>query len=168
MAEEITRKAFELIKSHDGAYCNGTGGKIGFHAQSGIDGDLDVTPGVRIRYGEEPVIFDQIRLQATLQGYFDTGVSDIYVFDKTAQNNPQGVLKIIKGAMKKGMKIFVITTSDSELIRITGYLVKRTDVEKYFNGEPLREGTVKLGADSLANGRISQRKIRGQNESMGK
>lgn len=159
IAEEITAKAYELVKAHDGAYCNGTGGKLGFHAQSGIDSDVDVSAGVRIRIGEEPHMFEQIKIEGALQKYFDTGVSDIYTFDSTAKKNPDGILKIIKGAKKNGIRIFALNTSDSELVRITGYLVKRCDIEKYFKGEPLREATVKLGAESVKNCKVLERKI---------
>lgn len=161
MADEIIKKAYELVKSHEGAYCYGYGGKIGFHAQSGIDSDIDVTAGVRIRIGEEPDMFDQIKLEGKLQRYFDTGVSDIYIFDRTAKENIDGVLKVVKGAFKNGIREMTINTSDSELIRITGYLVKKCDIEKYEKGEPLREGTAVLGADSIKNCRILDRKVRG-------
>ncbi len=159
MADAIVRRARELVKGQTGAYCDGTGGKIGFHAQSGIDSDLDVTAGVRIKAGMEPGLFEQIRLQGSLQGYFDTGVSDIYNFDSTAKKNTGGVLKIINGAMKNGILIFALNTADSELVRITGYLVKRSDIRKYENGDPLREGTVKLGADSIKNKSVLERRI---------
>lgn len=159
IAHAVVAKARALVKAHEGAYCSGTGGRIGFHAQSGIDTDLDVTAGVRIKTGCEPELFDQMRLEGALQGYFDTGVSDIYNFDRTAKNNIDGVLKIINGAMKNGILIFALNTSDSELVRITGYLVKRCDIMKYQNGEPLREGTVKLGADSIKNRSVLERRI---------
>lgn len=160
LAREITQKAYELVKAQEGAYCYGTGGKLGFHAQSGIDSDVDVTAGVRIKIGKEPPIFDQIKLEGALQQFFDTGVSDIYIFDRTAKDNVDGVLTIIKGALKNGIRIFALNTSDSEFIRITGYLVKRCDVEKYFAGKPLREGTVKLGAESIKNSHVLDRKVR--------
>lgn len=157
MAEEIVKTAYETVKSFEGAYCKD--GKIGFHAQSGIDSDVDVTAGVRIRIGEEPPIYNQIRVEGRLQKYFDTGVSDIYIFDKTAKKNYAGVLKIIKGAFKNGIRIMAINTNDSDLIRITGYLVKRSDVKKYNEGAVPREGTVVFGADSIKNNRILDRKV---------
>jgi hypothetical protein len=58
------------------------------------------------------------------------------------------------------MRLMALNTSDSELIRITGYLVKRSDVERYRRGEQLREGTVKLGADSITNNRTLERRVR--------
>lgn len=150
-AHKILSAAAGCINSHDGAYCGGTGGKPGFHAQSLISTDVGVTAGVRIRIGEEPMIFDQIKIEGRLQKPFDTGVSDIYVFDRTAKANPDGVLTIIKGAFRHGIKMFALSSSDSELVRITGYLVKRSDLEKYERHISVREDTVQLGADSIKN-----------------
>ena len=160
LADRIMARAHDLVKQHDCAYCRGTDGKITVHAQSGIDSDVDVTAGVRIRIGDEPGLFEQIALASRLQRYFDSGVSDIYIFESTARDNIDGVLKIVKGAMKRGMRVMALNTSDSELIRITGYLVKRSDVERYRRGEQLREGTVKLGADSIVNNRTLERRVR--------
>lgn len=166
-AEEMAREILQLISdylyNHKGAYCYGNDGRIGFHAQSGIDSDKDVTAGVRIKIGEEPSIYEQIKLESKLQKYFDTGVSDIYLFDKTASKNPEGVLDIIEGALKNGMRIMAINSKDSELIRITGYLVKRSDIDKFNKGEPLREGTVALGAGSVNNNGILNRKVNSLN-----
>jgi YjjI family glycine radical enzyme len=160
MAMNILQQTRNLLKAIPGAYCQGTGGKIGLHAQSGIDSDLDVTAGVRIQIGSEPPLFDQLHLAGILHAYFDTGVSDICLFDQTASTNPDGLLTIVKGAMKKGVQILAINRGDSELVRITGYLVKRTDIEKHFKGERLREDTIKLGADSVINNRILERVVR--------
>ncbi|WP_461204615.1 YjjI family glycine radical enzyme [Clostridium sp. DL1XJH146] len=157
IAERIIKKAREYVKAHDSKYCYGLNGKIGFHAQSGIDSDIDVTAGVRIKIGEEPDILDQIIAESKLQKYFDTGVSDIYNFDATAKNNIEGVVKVVKGALDEGLKIFCINTSDSDLIRITGYLVKKKDIEKYNNKEIVRETTAKFGAASIDNNNILNR-----------
>ncbi|TCL75210.1 YjjI family glycine radical enzyme [Hydrogenispora ethanolica] len=161
MAVAIAGRLRELVRSHPGAYCEGTGGRIGFHAQSGIDSDIDVTAGVRIKIGAEPPLFDQLRLAGRLHPFFDTGISDITLFDRTAEGNPAGVQKIIDGAMASGVRIMAVNRADSELVRITGYLVKRADIERYFRGEPLREGTVRLGAESVRNNRVLERAVRG-------
>lgn len=147
------------VNRHEGIYCGGTGGKIGIHAQSLIQSDRDLTAGVRIRVGSEPPLFDQIRLEGKLQKPFNTGVSDIYVFDKTAKTNPDGMLKIIKGAFQSGIKVMAIGCADSELIRVTGYLVKRSDIEKYRAGTQMREDTVGLSAESIVNYRLDQRRV---------
>lgn len=164
LADRVMSAAHDLVKSVRCEHCKGADGRIAVHAQSGIDSDIDVTAGVRFRIGDEPGLFEQIKLQSTLQQYFDSGVSDIYIFESTARDNLDGVLRIVKGAMKHGMRVMALNTSDSELIRITGYLVKRSDVERYRRGEQLREGTVKLGADSITNNRTLGRRVRNVSE----
>jgi YjjI family glycine radical enzyme len=154
----ITAKARELVKSVSGVYCAGYGGRISFHAQSGIDSDVDTTPGVRIRYGRELGLAKQLPLEGKLHSFFDSGVSEIAVFDRTAASNPAGLVRIARGAMQSGIRVFSIIGADSDMIRVTGYLVKRSDIEKYRAGVNMREGTVALGAESLVGGRVLERK----------
>lgn len=168
MAEEIVKLFYDYIKSEPAVYCGGTGGKHGVHAQSNIDTDIDITPGVRIKYGEEPGVFDHMLLSCRLHKFFDTGCSDIYVFEETAKDNIDGMLEIIKGAIKNGIRILSVNCESTEFIRITGYLVKKKDVERYFNGESLREDSVVLGAESLIPGHLLDRKVKGLNGSISK
>jgi YjjI family glycine radical enzyme len=160
LALRITQTARELVKAVPGAYCGGFGGRMGFHAQSGIDSDVAVTAGVRVRPGEEAPLARQLGLEGGLHKCFDAGVSEIAVFDRTAAANPAGLVTIARGALKSGIKIFAVIGGDSELIRITGYLVKRSDIERIRKGENLREGTVILGANSIDSGRVLERKER--------
>ena len=160
LALRIVEKARSLVKAEQGAYCEGFGGKFGFHAQSGIDSDEAVTPGVRIRYGEEAPLARQLGLEGRLHAFFDAGVSEICVFDRSAKANPSGIVTIAHGAMRAGIKIFSIISGDSDLVRITGYLVKRQDLDRLKSGETLREGTVSLAADSIDGGGVLKRKLR--------
>lgn len=160
IAHRIMARLKELVKSHDGAYCHGLGGKIGLHSQTGIESDEGVSAGVRFRSGEEPELIDQILIQAGLQQYFDAGVSDIYVFDKTAKENVSGIRKIILGALKNNMKIMTFHTQDSDLIRISGFLVKKSEIQKLKAGKSVREDTTILGSLSIDNNGILNRKVR--------
>lgn len=159
LAEKIMSIVRETIKSAEGAYCQGFQNKIGLHAQSGIDSDVDTTPGVRIKVGEEiNSISKQLKIAGLLHKYFDTGVSDIVIFDQTAHKNHQGILTIIEGALKSGVRLLSINAVDSELIRVSGYLVKKSDLKKYQQGIPLRDETVSLGANSIEGQRVFDRK----------
>ncbi len=160
LARRIVWESQRLVKSQEGIYCQGTGGRIGFHAQSGLADDTDATAGVRIKTGEEPHLFQQIRLQASLQQAFDTGVSDVYVFDEMAKGNVDGVLTILRGAMRVGMRIMAINTAQSDLVRISGYLVKRTDLEKIRQHQAVREGTAILGEESIRTTHVLDRLVR--------
>ncbi|MBF0297377.1 MAG: YjjI family glycine radical enzyme [Oligoflexia bacterium] len=162
-AEVVAQKIMSIIKNTiknvNGVYCQGYQNKIGLHAQSGIDSDIDTTPGVRIKIGENPTsLSKQLTIAGALHQYFDTGVSDIVVFDQTSHSNHQGVLTIIEGALRAGVKVLSINAVDSELIRVSGYLIKRSDFKKYQQGIPLRDETVSLGANSLQNQNILNRK----------
>ena len=160
LAEEIVKRAYVLVKQHSAAYCGGTAGRLGFHAQSGIDTDKRTTAGVRIKPGEEPELIEQLRIAGRLHKYFDTGASEICVFDQTAKGNLPGVMKLISGALKNGIRTLAINSADSELVRITGYIVKKTDINRYQAGKQIREDIVKLGADSIENCNIKERVVR--------
>ena len=58
------------------------------------------------------------------------------------------------------MKILAINSTDSDLVRITGYLVKKSDIEAFFEGKSLRQDTVKLGAMQAKNSNILNRTVR--------
>jgi hypothetical protein len=160
LSKQILNACSDIIQHSKGEYCKGFDGKIGLHAQSGIQSDIDVTAGVRFRSGNEPSIISQIKIQSELQQYFNTGVSDIYTFDKTAKQNVAGLRKIISGALKNNMKILTINCSDSELVRISGYLVKKSDIDEYKKGNAILESTVSLGSLSIDNCNILDRKVR--------
>lgn len=160
LAEAIIFRARDLVKAQPAPHCAGTGGRLGFHAQSGINSDLDTTPGVRIRPGLEPSLPAQIALEARLQGAFDTGVSEILLFEPSARTAPGGILRIVRAALDQGMRILTLGTSDSELVRVSGYLVKRTDLARIQRQEPLREETAALGEEALRKGLAGRRKVR--------
>ena len=160
LAENISKHFYDYVKESPAVYCGGTNNKHGVHAQSNIDTDVDITPGVRIKYGEEPGIFRHIKCSSKLHKYFDTGCSDIYVFEETAKDNLDAMLTIIKGALKNNIRILSCNCDSTEFVRITGYLVKKSDIEKYFKGEILREDSVMLGAESFIPGHLGDRKVK--------
>ena len=50
--------------------------------------------------------------------------------------------------------------TDSDVIRITGYLVKRSEIEKLEKGENVLQDTTALGMGAKHNGHILERKVR--------
>jgi YjjI family glycine radical enzyme len=160
LAEAIVFRARDLVKAQAAPHCQGTGGRLGFHAQSGINGDLDTTPGVRIRPGQEPALPAQLALAARLQAAFDTGVSEIVLFEPSARNSPEGVLRIVRAALEQGVRILAVGSADSELVRISGYLVKRADLDRVKARENLREETVILGEETLRLSLAGSRAVR--------
>ena len=101
-----------------------------------------------------------IRHSALFHKFFPTGIGDIFRFDSTVKRNPQYVLDIMKGAMKVGMRYISFYTSDSDVVRITGYLVKRSDMEKLERGEQVLNGAAVLGLGAVKNQHVLDRKER--------
>lgn len=159
LGKEIVIKLKEEVEKHSNIYCEVTNGKFKLHAQCGIGDDENTTPGCRIPAGEEPETFEQI-LQASLyHKFFPSGISDIFTFEKTAVNNPKAVLDIIKGALSLGMRNFSFYTKDTDLIRITGYLVKKSEIENHDNGNQNLHDTVALGSPTYKGINVEKRKM---------
>jgi YjjI family glycine radical enzyme len=142
----VTRLKQELAK-HPSPYCRGTGERVVFHAQVGISEDQNATPGCRLPAGTEPEIYTHLQATAPIQALVEGGVSDIFEFDQTARQNPEAVLDIINGAMKLGMRDISIGSTDSEFVRVSGYLVRRADLESRQEEQLLRYGTASIARE---------------------
>lgn len=158
---EIMEQIHDFNKHHVNPYCEITGGHFLLHAQVGIAQDKGVTPGTRIPIGEEPVeLINQLKHCAKFHKYFPSGTGDIFPIDTTVHKNPEYVLDIIKGAFKKDLRYLSFYSSDSDVIRITGYLAKRSEIEKLEQGENVRQDTTTLAMGAKQNGKILERKVR--------
>ncbi|WP_353894133.1 YjjI family glycine radical enzyme [Proteinivorax hydrogeniformans] len=157
---KIVEKIYDHLMSVDAVYCQGTEDKLTLHAQSGISDDIDETPGTRIPIGDEPELYQHLCTVIPMHKYFNSGISDIFIFDQTVKDNPKAMCDIIKGAMKQGIRTFTANQEDSELIRITGYLIKRSDLENFSNNKKNLQLSGNLGAEAVVNQRILNRKVR--------
>lgn len=124
----ITRRIAELVAARPLPYCGGGGGFAYLHSQSGIDLDLDATAGTRIPIGDEPGLREHISACAPHHALFAAGISDIFHVDETVQANPRAMVDVIRGALAVGMRDFTFNLDDNEFIRITGYLVRKSDL----------------------------------------
>ncbi|NWO20573.1 YjjI family glycine radical enzyme [Oribacterium sp. oral taxon 102] len=148
-------------KEHYNRYCEATGGHFLLHAQVGIASDISVTPGSRIPIGEEPEnLVDQLNILSHFHRYFPSGTGDIFPIDMTVHRNPEYVLDIVKGSFRKKLRYLSFYSSDSDVIRITGYLVKKSEIEKLERGENVKHDTTALGMGAKHNGHILERKVR--------
>lgn len=160
LAEEIMRCISGFAASYPAKYCEVSGGHYLLHAQAGLSTDEGVTSGVRITVGEEPEhMSDHLRHSARFHQFFPTGCSDIFPFEMAAEQNPDAVLDIIKGAFSIGDKYLAIYRSDSDIVRITGYLVKRSDIEQYDKGGAVLQDTVENGSSNYKLNRLKDRKV---------
>ena len=164
-ADQLGVSIMEQIKAfneaHTNPYCEVTGGHFLLHAQVGIASDLKVSPGTRIPIGEEPEeLLEHLRHCSLFHKYFPSGTGDIFPIDTTAHKNPEFILDIVKGAFKEDLRYLSFYASDSDVIRITGYLVKRSEIEKLRSGQAVLQDTTALGLGATDNGKVQQRRIR--------
>lgn len=161
LADQIMQVIAEYAETSMALYSEVFHDHFALHAQVGIDSDHGITSGVRIPVGMEPErMYDHLRHSARFHRFFPTGCADIFSFDPTGRNNPAAMLDIVKGAFSLGDKYISFYASDSDLVRITGYLVKRSEMEKYYEGEAVLQNTVYLGGDNYRNAHLENRKVR--------
>jgi YjjI family glycine radical enzyme len=132
------------------------GSRALLHAQGGLSVDRGVTPGVRIPYGEEPDPASHLLALAPHHGFYHSGISEILTLDPTIRQNPQALLQLCKGALAIGMREFSANVADSDLVRVTGYMIRKRDVA-CFAAEGSRLQTTCLGAEASELTGIRQR-----------
>jgi YjjI family glycine radical enzyme len=124
----ISRRVAELVAARPLPYCAGGAGFAYLHSQSGIDLDLDTTAGTRVPIGDEPGLREHIAACAPHHALFAAGISDIFHVDETVEANPHAMVDVIRGAFEVGMRDFTFNLDSNEFIRITGYLVRKSDL----------------------------------------
>ena len=129
------------------------------HAQSGISSDTVTTPGARLPYGEEPDPITHLQTVAPHHAWYAAGISDILTLDETIKRNPQAVAQLCLGAFSLGMREFTANVSGNDLVRVTGYMVRLSDLEK-FRAEGSRTNTTWLGEEAARNTRMLERQPR--------
>ena len=159
LSYRITQRVAELVAARPMPYCYGNGGRAFLHSQSGIDLDHDVTAGTRIPIGDEPPLSEHLRAIAPHHRLFASGVSDVLAFDETARGNPQAVVDVVRGAFAIGMRDFTFNLDSNDFIRITGYLVRKSDLAK-IEAEGARHGSTYLAAGSVAGSHVEDRVVK--------
>jgi YjjI family glycine radical enzyme len=156
----ITERVADLVAGRPMPYCEGNGGRCFLHSQSGIDSDDGVTAGTRVPVGEEPPLAEHLRTVAPHHRLFASGVSDVLAFDETARRNPQAVVDVIRGAFATGMRDVTFNLDSNEFVRITGYLVRKSDLAAIAAGEGARHASDLLAAGSEASFHLTQRAVK--------
>lgn len=155
LAYRITSAIAAQVAERPMPFCEGFADRAMLHAQSGIDSDVGVTAGTRIPIGHEPDLFAHLRTVAPHHALFAAGVSDIVHFDDTVSRNPEAVVDVVRGAFDLGMREFTFNVDSNDFIRITGYLVRKSDLERAEDGA--RHASTFLGAGNEAQAHCSQR-----------
>ncbi|MEF1173611.1 YjjI family glycine radical enzyme [Vibrio sinaloensis] len=157
LALAISEKLAHLVDTSPVKY--GYEGKALLHAQGGISLDKDVTPGVRIPYGTEPDPVSYVQATAPQHKYYTSGISDILTIDETVKSNPEAMFNLCKGALAMGYREFTANVASNDLVRVTGYMVKLSDIAK-FAASGSRSNTTFLGAEAANNTGILERSPR--------
>ena len=69
--------------------------------------------------------------------------------------NPDAVVDVIRGAFRTGMRDFTFNLDSNDFIRITGYLVRKSDLARIDHGA--RHDSTFLGAGSVAQSHVDHR-----------
>lgn len=165
VANDLGVEIMDIIEAfnqnHFNPYCEISGNHFLLHAQVGIASDKGISPGTRIPIGEEPAeVIDHLTVLNRFHKYFPSGTGDIFPIDLTVHKNPEFVLDIVKGSFRKDLRYLSYYASDSDVIRITGYLVKKSEMEMLDAGLAVMHDTTSLGLGAAKNGKILERKVR--------
>ncbi len=155
----IIERLRTFVDEREMPYCDGGGGRAFLHSQSGIDSDIEVTAGTRIPIGTEPETFNHIMTVAPHHKHFTAGVSDIFHIDDTVQRNPDAMVDMIRGAFNAGMRDFTFNVNSNDFVRITGYLVRKSELARYAEGNERHSSTL-FAAGSVENSQVTERAVK--------
>ncbi len=156
IAHLIMEAIQKTVNNHKGAYSERTNDIYLLHAQVGAsisEEDKVNTPAHRVRVGEEPDLIDHLKQSAPFHQYFPSGTGDLFAFDQTYLDHLDSVVDIVEGAFESGYRYITTYLKDTDLIRVTGYLVKKSEVEKARSENAVLRDTTWFGSgtDECAN-----------------
>lgn len=153
------------VAEHEAPYCEATGHRYRLHAQVGIDSDgMDNSPGTRIPIFAEPTILEQLEVNEKFHKYFPTGTGDIFKFEETYLKTPEAVLPIIKGSIANGLRYFSGYLENNDVVRVTGYLVKKSEIEKLNRRQQSLNNVTVFGKGAQDGGHALDRRIQRHDE----
>ena len=163
LGEDIIKHLDHLISLHPAPYSENSQNRYWLHAQVGIERDgLGSSPGTRIPVGAEPETHKQINHSTRFHKYFPTGTGDIYRFDETWKKTPEALVDIIRGALLRGVRYFSGYCENNDVVRVTGYLVKRSELEKLDRKEAVKNHATVLGQGSRDLAKALDRRVNRQ------
>jgi len=155
LAADVVARVHELVAERPEPWCDASGGRALLHSQAGIDSDTGTTAGTRVKVGDEPPLLRHLRAVTPHHRHCAAGISDVLAFDDTARRNPEAVVDVIRGAFRTGMRDLTFNLDSNDFIRITGYLVRRSDLAHVEGGA--RHASTVLGAGSVAGSHVDDR-----------
>lgn len=157
----------KLVDGHEGRYVERTNNRYLLHAQVGANLDTEDnqnTPAHRIPVGDEPILPVHLKQAAQFHKYFPSGTGDLFAFDQTSLNSLEAMSDIIKGAFNIGFRYITTYLQNSDLVRVTGYLIKRSEAEKVEQKEAVLRDTAIMGHGTNKNAKVFNRKTRKDGE----
>ena len=88
-------------------------------------------PGCAFPTGRSRIPSSHVLALAPHHTYYHSGISEILTLDPTIRQNPQALLQLCKGALAIGMREFTANVADSDLVRVTGYMIRKSDVARF-------------------------------------
>lgn len=167
IAFAIMDKLEEVNAAHEGVHVERTGNRYLLHAQVGAsisDEDKDNTPAHRIRVGEEPALLEHLKQSAPFHRYFPSGTGDLFAFDQTYVDHLDAIVDIIDGAFALNYRYITTYLKNTDLIRVTGYLVKKSEVAKARADQAVLRDTTWFGSGTDLNAHVFDRTLREENE----
>ena len=167
IGHSILKVIEDIANSHEAVYCERTKDRYLMHAQVGAslsEEDYCNTPAHRVRVGEEPILPLHIKQIAPFHEYFPSGTGDLFALDETYLNKLDAVLDIIEGAFASGARYITTYLNNTDLIRVTGYLVKKSEVQKVKAGEAVLRDTEIMGYGTNDRAHVFERRIRKDGE----
>ena len=159
--DEIATAILDVLEkenaNHEGLYVQRTNNRYLLHAQVGAsldEEDKNNTPAHRVKVGQEPALLEQLKQSAPFHKYFPSGTGDLYAFDQTYEDHLDALLDIIDGAFALGYRYITTYEKNTDLIRVTGYLVKKSEVEKARRGEAVLQDTTWFGSGTDENAQV--------------
>lgn len=153
----------KVVDNHHTKYAKRTNNRYLLHAQVGAslhDEDYDNTPAHRVKVGQEPNLVEHLKHSAPFHKYFPSGTGDLFAFDNTYVDHPDAVVDIIDGAFASGYRYITTYLKNTDLIRVTGYLVKKSEVEKLKNNKAVLRDTAAFGMGTEECAQVFDRKLR--------
>ncbi len=157
---KIIEKINGIVSSYKSKYVECFGGSHVLHAQVGIDTDQGISPGCRIPVGEEPELFKHILQSAPYHKYFFNGIGDIFVFEDTYKENLEAIVNVIDGSFNSGIRYISVYSDSCDVVRVTGYLVKKSEVAELESGKAVKNNATVFGMNAKNGAKAFDRRIR--------
>ena len=160
---------YKRVDEHVAPYCDAFDHRYRLHAQVGIDTDgMDDSPGTRIPIGVEPTMLEQLEVNQKFHPYFATGTGDIFKFEETYLKTPEAILPIIQGSLANGLRYFSGYLENNDVVRVTGYLVKKSEIEKLRQKKQSLNQVTLFGMGAQDGAHALDRRVQHHEESAGK